>query len=164
MNGHGHEFVHVRGLLRNELGYGCEIFWNIGYGLGFGHRFGYEFQLGSGHAHKVFGTDTSSDSDTDKHRSRVFAHPDSAHLSSAPNISPKKDTYCSYIIQTSPHHNINFTFNDDFFVPCHKSGGVYQSGDYVEDRDPFIVGSVPSGDSLPSGGCSTAVRGSRFRF
>ena len=64
------------------------------------------------------------------------------------NQIPKKDTYCSYIIQTSPHHNINFTFNDDFFVPCHKSGGVYQSGDYVEDRDPFTVGSVPSGDPL----------------
>ena len=58
----------------------------------------------------------------------------------------RKDTYCSYIIQTSPHHNINFTFNDDFFVPCHKSGGVYQSGDYVEDRNPLTVWSVSSGD------------------
>ena len=75
----------------------------------------------------------------------------------------KKDTYCSYIIQTSPHHNINFTFDDDFFVPCHKSGGVYQSGDYVEVRDPptspsSSLGQTPGPGPDPTGG------GSMLRF
>ena len=39
---------------------------------------------------------------------------------------------CAYMIQANQHHSINFGFDENFMVPCHLSGGEYQSGSYIE--------------------------------
>ena len=39
---------------------------------------------------------------------------------------------CTFMIQANQHHSINFGFDENFMVPCHLSGGEYQSGSYIE--------------------------------